>query len=340
MQAIVLNAPGEFELVDQQIPEPPTADQVQVRVRRVGICGTDLHAYSGHQPFFTYPRVLGHELAVEVMEIGPTTRQHDLHIGDRCCIRPYMNCGQCGACRRGFENCCTKMRVMGVHYDGGMCEITNVPLDKLHKSFITDEELALVEMLSIGAHAVRRAQIIPGEFALVIGMGPIGLGVSQFAYHAGARVIGMDISEKRLEFARKQPGIEYFIDARQNVIEQLHAILPDDLPTAVFDATGSAHSMMKTFDYTAHAGRLVFVGLFQGDVTFHDPEFHRRELSLFASRNATTQDFDHVLQLLEQQKIDVASWITRCVFADQLITEFSSWLEPENGVVKAMLSFQ
>jgi 2-desacetyl-2-hydroxyethyl bacteriochlorophyllide A dehydrogenase len=220
-----------------------------------------------------------------------------------------------------------------------MREVINVPTDKLHPSSLPDEQLALVETLSISAHAIRRAQLIPGEYALVIGVGPIGLGVSQYAYQAGARVIVMDVSDSRLTFARQQPGGEYTIDAKQDVLEQLRAIIPNDLPTVVFDATGNAQSMMKSFEYVANGGRLVFVGLFRGEVTFNDPEFHRRELTLLASRNATAQDFHQVIRSLDEGAINVTSWITHRSSPEQLIADFPSWLEPSSGVFKAMLSF-
>lgn len=339
MQSIVLLKPGQFELTSAASPAAPAQNEAQVRVHRVGICGTDLHAFAGKQPFFSYPRVLGHELAVEVVALGESTFEHNLNVGDHCCIRPYLNCGTCAACQRGFENACMKMQVLGVHRDGGMNEILNVPIDKLHKAALPDEELALVEMLSIGAHAVRRAQIQPNEYALVIGAGPIGLGVSQFAHQAGARVLMMDVNDSRLAFASKQPGIAHSIDAKRDVMEQIKAIIPDDLPTVVFDATGNAQSMMQSFQYVAHGGKLVFVGLFQGDVTFNDPDFHRREMTLMASRNALKQDFETVLRALENRSIPIASWITHRAAPEVLITDFSSWLDPATGVVKAMLTF-
>jgi 2-desacetyl-2-hydroxyethyl bacteriochlorophyllide A dehydrogenase len=332
--------PGILEFQETAPPPPPGQGEAQVRVRRVGICGTDIHAFAGRQPFFAYPRILGHELAVEVVAIGAARVQHGLQVGDRCCLRPYMNCGVCGACRRGYTNCCMNLQVIGVHRDGGMREIINVPVDKLHKAAsLQDEELALVEMLSIGAHAVRRAQIVPGEFALVVGVGPIGLGVCRFALQAGARVIAMDISERRLRFASQQMPIEYSIDAKQDVVEQLARIIPNDFPTAVIDATGNAQSMMQAFKYVAHGGRLVFVGLFQGDVTFNDPEFHRRELTLLSSRNATAQDFQQVINALEDRTVDVLPWITHRTAPEQIVRDFPGWLKPETGVIKAMLSF-
>ena len=339
MKSIVLTEPGKFELKDAPLPELPGPDEVQIRIRRVGICGTDLHAFQGNQPFFNYPRILGHELAAEITAIGPTQNAPDWKIGDRCSVLPYLNCGKCGACLRGYTNCCMNLQVLGVHRDGGMRELINVPIDKLYRSSLDDEQLALVEMLSIGAHAVRRAQIIPGEFALVVGVGPIGLGVSLFAKQAGARVIAMDVNAARLKFAQDHAGIDYAINALDNPLDQLKALIPNDLPTAVLDATGNAKSMMKSFEYVAHGGRLVFVGLFQGDVTFNDPEFHRREITLLATRNATSQDFKHVISSLEQGKIDVHPWITHHATPEEMLRDFSSWLKPETNVVKAMLAF-
>ncbi|MBX3062696.1 MAG: zinc-binding alcohol dehydrogenase family protein [Anaerolineae bacterium] len=340
MKSISLREPGHFVLNDTPLPPRLGQDEVQVRVRKVGICGTDLHAFTGTQPFFSYPRILGHELALEVIDIGSTQQSHNLHVGDLCCLRPYLNCGTCDACRRGFTNCCMNMQVFGVHRDGGMREVINVPIDKVHKSTVlTAESLALVEMLSIGCHAVERAQVKRDEVVLVVGVGPIGLGVAQFAALAGARVIVADVSDARCAFAWKDPAINYCIDAKQDVIEQLKSVVPDGLPTVVFDATGNAQSMMKSFQFVAHGGRLVFVGLFQGDVTFHDPDFHRRELSLFASRNATASDFDRVIAALEANKINVASWITDRVSPEQMVDAFPTWLAPESKTIKAMLSF-
>jgi 2-desacetyl-2-hydroxyethyl bacteriochlorophyllide A dehydrogenase len=340
VKAIVLREPRHFEIVEVPEPARAGANEVQVRVRSIGICGTDLHAYTGTQPFFNYPRILGHELALEVVEIGATTLEHDLKIGDVCCVRPYMNCGTCGACQRGFENACTNLQTLGVHRDGGMREYINVPIDKIHKSSVlVDEELALVEMLSIGCHAVRRANIRQGEWVMVVGVGPIGLGVAQFAHLAGGRVIAMDVSDSRLAFARQQKAITHCVDAKQDVVAQLKAIIPDVLPTLVMDATGNAQSMMKSFNYPAHGGRLVFVGLFQGEVTFNDPEFHRRELTLLASRNATAQDFEQVIAALESRQIDVKPWITHSASPEAMVRDFPAWLDPANGVVKAMFKF-
>jgi len=340
MKTIVLEKPGVFRLTDTEPPQQPGPGQAIVRVRCVGICGTDLHAFEGKQPFFDYPRILGHELGVEVVAIGPTERDLDLAVGDQCCVEPYLTCGHCIACRRGKSNCCLSMKVLGVQTDGGMREFVTVPVEKLHKSeTVSLDHLALVEMLCVGAHAVRRAQLEPEESVLVIGAGPIGLSVIQFAQLVGADVITMEISDQRLEFANQQLGVEVCLDGKHDPLPELQAILSGDLPTAVFDATGSAKSMMKAFDYVAHGGKLIFVGLFQGDIAFHDPDFHRHELTLLSSRNATTEDFVWAVEMLEAGKIDLTPWITHRASPEELATEFPHWLEPETGVMKAMLEF-
>ena len=338
MQTIVLEEPGRFVLADTAEPEAPGPGEALVRVRRVGICGTDLHAYRGKQPFFTYPRILGHELGVEIVALGSAS--DTLRVGDRCAVEPYLNCGECIACRRGKPNCCARLKVLGVHIDGGMRSFVRVPMNKLHKSeTLSLEQLALVETLGIGAHAVDRAGIEPGEFALVIGTGPIGLSVIQFAQAAGARVIALDTNTHRLTFARERMGVEHIVAAHEDPLATIDTITGGDLPTVVFDATGNADSMHGAFQYVASGGRLVFVGLFLGDVRFYDPDFHRKEITLLATRNSTGRDFQRILGLLESGKVDTEPWITHRADAAEMTAHFPRWLEPETRVLKAVVTF-
>lgn len=336
MKTIILDKPGHLRLIDTDAPIAPAAGEALVRVRRIGVCGTDLHAFRGVQPFFSYPRILGHELGVEVVSIGANVQ--GIKPGDRCCVRPHMECGKCIACRRGRPNCCTQMNVIGVHSDGGMREWITVPADKLCKSdSLTLEQLALVETLCIGAHAVDRAKIEPGEFALVIGAGPIGLTAVQFALLAGARVIVMDISDDRLAFCGQNLGVHHLINARGDALAEVNAITGGDLPTVVFEATGNASSMMKSLEFVSHAGRLIYISLVQADLTFHDPLFHRREMSMLSSRNALPSDFTRVIQLMEQGRIDTTPWITHRAPIDAAPGLFPDWLKPESRVIKAMI---
>jgi 2-desacetyl-2-hydroxyethyl bacteriochlorophyllide A dehydrogenase len=255
-----------------------------------------------------------------------------LRVGDICAVEPYLECGTCIACRRGKTNCCATLRVLGVHIDGGMRELIHVPIRKLHSSTkLSLEQLALVETLGIGAHAVERAQPERGEDVLVIGAGPIGLAVIQFATIAGANVRVLEINPDRSAFCRKHFGIK---DLAGNVSE----IQSHELPTLIFDATGNPTSMMGCFNIIAPGGKLVFVGLFQGDVTFHDPLFHRREMTILSSRNARSSDFTRIIGLMESGRIDTRPWITHQCMLEEMPGNFESWLDPKTRVVKAMVS--
>ncbi len=341
MKAIVLEEPGQLRLHELAAPETPGRNEALARVKRVGICGTDLHAYGGNQNFFSYPRIMGHELAVEVVAIGDSDGPIDVAVGDTCCVIPYLNCGDCIACRRGKSNCCTRMQVLGVHIDGGMREQFTLPADKLLPADdIPVEQLALVEMLCIGAHAVSRARVSAGENALVIGAGPIGLATAQCAMLAGADVMVMEVNPGRLDFCAEALGIEKLIDARQDPLAQISGLLGGELPTLVFDCTGSARSMQAAFDYVAHGGALTLVGHVTGDISFSDPHFHSHELTLLASRNATPADFSWVIEALRAGKIDLAPWITHGATPESIVSAFPSWLDPAAGVIKAMLSFE
>lgn len=315
MLQITLDQPGKFSTGEGPVPVPAPGEAL-VRVHRIGVCGTDLHAFAGKQPFFNYPRILGHELGVEV--IDPGTEPHGLKAGDRCSVEPYLNCGKCIACRTGKPNCCTDLRVLGVHTDGGMRPMFCVSARKLHKSAkLSYDQLALVETLGIGAHAVERADVKAEDFVLVIGAGPIGLSVIQFVLARGAKLAVMDMSAARLEFCQKQLGVVHAFSPGADVPAQLRALGGGDLPTVVIDATGNPKSMAGTFDLPAHGGRIVFVGLFQGEVTFNDPNFHRRELTLLASRNALPGTFRDIINLIEAGRVDTTPWIThRCTLAD------------------------
>jgi 2-desacetyl-2-hydroxyethyl bacteriochlorophyllide A dehydrogenase len=294
VRQIVLNAPGE--LVERQLPPPkPSRGEALLRIRRVGVCGSDFHAFAGRHPAYTYPRVLGHELAGEVVEVGPN--QEGVKAGDRCAIDPYVNCGVCLPCKRGRTNCCERLSVLGIHIDGGMQALLPVRVDLLHKSAILSlDQLVLIETLGIGAHAVSRSELKSGERALVIGAGPIGLGVILFAKAAGADVRVVEDNPFRRVFAERL-GAE--------------AISPPDdcLADVVFDATGSADSMGRSLSYTAPTGRLVFVGLTRDPVLIDDALLHKREITLYASRNSCGQ-FPRIIRMMEEDKIDAVSWIT------------------------------
>ena len=334
MKALACTVPGNFEYKEIDIPEYSSGNTI-LKVKRVGICGTDLHAFEGNQPFFSYPRILGHELAAEVVK----TDAAGFSIGEAVTIMPYFNCGKCIACRNNKPNCCTTIQVFGVHIDGGMAEYISVPsYSLLHGEGLTTDELALVEPLAIGAHAVRRADIKEGEYVLVVGAGPIGLGIMEFARIAHANVIALDINPNRLAFCKDMLHVPHTINASSGtVFEQLMEITQGDMPSVVIDATGNQKAIENAFQYMAHGARYVLVGLQRGNISFSHPEFHKREATLMSSRNATKQDFEHVVDSIKQGLVRPATYIThRASFAD-VKDQFSSWTDPENGVIKAMV---
>ena len=337
MKAIQLEKPQHFHQIDVPEPARPGPGEAIVRVHRVGICGTDFSGYLGKMPFFSYPRIPGHELGVEVLEVGEGVT--NVVPGDRCSVEPYINCQVCYACRRGHTNCCEKHQTLGVHCDGGLRPRFLVPARKLHISRkLAYEQLALVETLAIGCHAVERAAICPEESCLIIGAGPIGLATLEFAKLTGAKVIMLDVNEQRLAFCRQVMGVEHTVQLSDKTEAELRELTDGHLPDVVIDATGSSASMSAAFGLITHAGRLVFVGITTDEVTFRHPVFHRPEGTLLCSRNALSADFARIIGLIEDGAIDTTPWITHRTAFEELIDVFPSYTRPETGVIKAVVA--
>ncbi|MEK6481392.1 zinc-binding alcohol dehydrogenase family protein [Catalinimonas sp. 4WD22] len=335
MKTLVCEEPRRFKYKEGQEPTL-TADRAIIKIKRIGVCGTDLHAFEGTQPYFNYPRILGHELAGELVAFDHAPC---FQTGEVVSFIPYFHCGHCIACRRGKTNCCVHMQVCGVHVDGGMVEYLSVPSAALlHGDGLSLDEMALVEPLAIGAHGVRRAAMEAGEFVLVIGAGPIGLGTMEFARMAGGKVIAMDINAQRLRFCQDKLKVAHTINASDpDVNEQLKEITAGDMPTVVIDATGSQKAINNAFQFMAHGARYILIGLQRGEISMSHPEFHKREGTLMSSRNATREDFEQVITALKKKEIDPSAYITHRVPFDKVITEFEHWLKPETAVIKAMI---
>lgn len=336
MKYIVCREPGTF-LLEEKNPPVRKEGEALLRITKIGICGTDLHAYQGNQPFFTYPRILGHELAAEILEIDDN--QQGMKSGDSVIIMPYLSCGKCIACRNGKTNCCIDIAVLGVHIDGGMQEAISLPADILIPSgTLTDKEIAIVEPLAIGAHSLRRAQIKKGESVLVIGCGPIGFGIIKLAQVAGAKVIAMDVNNQCLKFAKEAFGVDDLINALENPLESLLVCNDNELPTVVIDATGNKKALETGVQYMAHGGKYVLVGHHKGDLSFNHPFIHSKEATLMCSRNATMEDMLKVKEVLESGEFPTEVYITHEVPFVEMIENFDAWIKQETGVVKAMLS--
>jgi len=334
MKSLICKQPYHFEYADINAPEL-TLGHAIIKIKRIGICGTDLHAFEGTQPYFNYPRILGHEFSGDLIDFD---NADGFVPGDVVTIIPYFNCGVCIACRNGKPNCCVNIQVCGVHIDGGMREYFSVPSYSLVNSEgLSYDELALIEPLAIGAHGIRRADVKEGEFVLVIGAGPIGLGTMEFAKIADGKVIAMDVNEKRLQFCKEKLNVDHVINANDNANEQLKEITKGDMPTVAIDATGNQKAINNALQYVAHGGRYVLIGLQKNELIFSHPEFHKRETTLMSSRNATREDFEHVMDCMKKKLINPSTYITHRAKFDEVKDEFENWLKPESGVIKAMV---
>lgn len=338
MKAIRLEEPKNFERVDIDEPGSPGPGQVLVRTHRMGICGTDYSGYLGKMPFFRYPRIPGHELGVEVLEVGDGVT--NVKVGDRCSVEPYMNCGTCYACRKGNGNCCESLNVIGVMIDGGLCERFLIRADKLHTSTkLSFEQLALVETLGIGCHATDRGAPTKGDHVLIIGAGPIGLATLEFTRLTGATITVMDMVQSRLDFCRETYGVAHTVQFKGDgsELDQIIEITGGDKYAVVTDATGHNGSMSNALQYVAHTGTLVYVGITTQDVSFPHPSLHKPEMTIKGSRNALPSDFGRIIGLIEDGTIDTAPWITHRTSFDDVIGEFETFTRPESGVIKAVI---
>jgi len=338
MKAICLREPRHFEHVEIDEPKSPGPGEALVRVHRMGICGTDISGYLGKMPFFRYPRIPGHELGVEVLEVGEGVSS--VKARDRCSVEPYMNCGRCFACRKGNGNCCESLNVIGVMIDGGLCERFLIRADKLHPSSkLSMEQLALVETLGIGCHATDRGAAAKGDHVLIIGAGPIGLATLEFTRLAGATITVMDMNEARLEFCRATYNIPHTVVFKGDgsEIEEIKSITNGNFYSVVTDATGNNRAMSNALNYVAHTGTLVFVGITTDEVSFPHPLLHRREMTIKGSRNALPSDFKRIIKLIEDGEINTDPWITHRTPMANMIDSFDSYTKPETGVIKAIV---
>ncbi|QMV13613.1 zinc-binding alcohol dehydrogenase family protein [Vibrio spartinae] len=299
MKTLICDKPFDLHYVEQAIPQAKDKE-ILVKVSSVGICGTDIHAYTGNQPFFSYPRILGHELCGTVHELGQGVTT-DFAIGDKVALIPYVACHACPSCLSGKTNCCENISVIGVHRDGGFSEYLTVPEGNLLKvNNVDDQTAALIEPMAISAHAVRRADIKPNEAVLVVGAGPIGIGAAAIAAADGANVIMADTQPERIAHVQRELKLPTLNPLDDDFHEQLSAAFGGSLAQTVIDATGNPRAMNSAVNHIRHGGKIVFVGLFKGNLEINDPDFHKKETTLMGSRNATPEDFCKVQRLMEE----------------------------------------
>jgi 2-desacetyl-2-hydroxyethyl bacteriochlorophyllide A dehydrogenase len=335
VQSVVCIEPGRLVIEDRPRARRLAEDHVLIRIRRVGICGTDYHIYRGKQPYLTYPRVIGHEFSGEVAEAAAGS---SLVVGDRVTVTPYLSCGSCIACRKGRTNCCMRLEVLGVHRDGALAEYVSVPEGFVLKTNgLSFDDAAMIEFLSIGAHAVRRAAVDAHDRVLVVGAGPIGLAATAFCKLRGAQVTVVDSRQDRLQFALATLAANHAVPLTDGVADVLSALTDGDFFDVVFDATGNPQAMETGFRYVAHGGRYVLISVVSADIRFSDPEFHKREITLLASRNATLEDFQTVIDAILAGQISTSSFGTHRSSLLEAPEALPRWAEPTSGVIKAIV---
>ncbi|KVA55367.1 zinc-binding alcohol dehydrogenase family protein [Burkholderia cepacia] len=334
MLSVICESPGVLRVQQRELPVRGSGE-VLLRVQRVGICGTDLHIFTGNQPYLDYPRVMGHELSAVVVEAEP---ESGLGAGDAVYVMPYLSCGHCIACRHCNTNCCVNIKVLGVHRDGALAEYLSVPAQFVHKTDgISLDQAAMLEFLAIGAHAVRRADVRAGQRALVVGAGPIGMAAMIFAKLRGADVTCLDTRADRLAFCRQHLTVDATVEVGADDAARLAALTNGEYFDAVFDATGNLDAMNRGFEFVAHGGKYTLISIVRGHVAFSDPEFHKRETTLLASRNATAEDFATVLDAMRAGRIPDRALNTHRMRLEEVPDALPRLLDAGQTVVKALV---
>lgn len=335
MKALVLEEAYRLTMKEVPVPEVPEGYAL-VKILAVSVCGSDIHAYRGNALLLTYPRILGHELCGVVEEINAPAE--DLRAGDKVSVLPYLSCGRCAACRQGRENCCTGLKVLGVHVEGGIAGYVSVPVSALLQvpRNMDPKTAALIEPLSVSAHAVRRGGVTAGDRVLVLGAGPIGLGAAEAARAAGAEVRVADVNPERRAFVRERFGYEV-LDPAEDFDSALRAWTGGEYPNRVIDSTGNRGSNAAAIHYLSAAGSLVYVGLQSDTLDISDPAFHIREATVYASRVAQMRDFRYVLEQIQRGTIRAERMITDTAGLSQAKEAFEEWVSRGGAVFKGVI---
>lgn len=338
MKTLICHEPNSIEYIEREMPSIQ-ANEVLLKTRAVGICGTDIHAYAGRQPFFSYPRVLGHEIAGEAVELGSAIKS--ITKGNRYSVIPCIPCGECSACNDGKTNCCENVSLYGVHQDGGFSEYLAVLEDNLVllPESVSDSQGSLVECFAISAHAVRRAEIKPINNVLVVGSGPIGLAAAAIAKAEGATVAVADVTDSRREHVQKALGVPALNPLEDTYVDDLRAAFGGNLPCVVMDATGNKPSMSRAVELIRHGGKLVFIGLYIGDLVIDDPTFHKKETTLLSSRNATREDFERVIELMASGDISEDIMKNKDYDFDTFGLSYKEDVVENRSLVKGVINF-
>lgn len=335
MRALVLNGAYDLSYGERNMPERKEGE-ILIKMRAVSICGSDIHAIRGNQPLFTFPRVIGHEISALVVDAGDSVQFTE---GDNVCVMPCIPCDSCMACKAGKTNCCSSLKLYGVHEDGGLQEYLSLPERFLLKSPFPDryEETALIEPLTIGYHAVSRMRPKPGKRLLILGAGPIGTACAVCARAIGMDVVLADISPARREFVRKTFAFSVFNPLDELEKAEVTESIAREGFDGVIDTTANKNSMEHAFEWIGHGGEIVFVGMFKGILEIDETAFHMKEPSLHVTRNSVPEDYRSVMRLWEEGRVDPGLFITNRTAFEDAATEILKWADGRQEVFKGIV---
>lgn len=335
MKALVMQQPGSVTVETVPDPDPRPGDAL-LRVRRVGLCGSDLNSYRGRNPLVSYPRIPGHEIAATIASLSG--QQSHFTVGMDVTLSPYTSCGVCAACRNGRSNACQNNQTLGVQRDGALAEWIAVPVEKLYTAELSLTELCLVEPLTVGCHAVARAEVTDSDTVLVFGCGGVGLGAVAASAFRGAVTIGVDIDDAKLAVAR-EAGAEHTIHSQRQPTAAIVADLTDGHgPDVVIEAVGTPDTFRAAVEIVAYTGRVIYIGYAKEPVTYETRLFVQKELDIRGARNALPEDFRQVITMLEQHRFPVQSAISTVASIEDAPEILSAWSTDPSRFTKIMIS--
>lgn len=339
MKAIQITAPETIQIVDRSIPQAGRGD-VLLKIKYVGFCGSDLSTFLGKNLMVEYPRIPGHEISAEIVSMGEDVPSN-FKKGQAVTVVPYTNCGQCSSCRKGRFNACRYNQTLGVQRDGAMQQFLVVPWQKL----IADEqlsakELAMVEPLTVGFHAVDRGRVTDNDVVMVLGCGMIGSGAVIRAAMRGARVIAVDVDDQKLALA-KQIGATHCINSStQNMHEVLHEITNGHGPDVIIEAAGNPITYQLALEEAAFAARVVCIGYAKNDISFATKLWVQKEIDIMGARNATPSDFEAVVHYLKQGTFPLNEMITQIIQPEEAQNAVAAWAANPGKVMKIIVQFE
>ena len=332
MKALVLHKPGEASV--ETVPEPMVRrGQILLKVRMVGLCGSDLNSFRGLNPLVSYPRILGHEVSATVVQGGD-----GLAVGTDVAISPYTSCGKCASCQRERPNACQFNETLGVQRDGALTEFIVMPREKLYAATLTPKELCLIEPLTVGFHAVARGRVTANDTVAVLGCGGVGLGAVAASSFLGARTIGIDLDDDKLELARAAGAAHTINSASGELHDRLVQMTEGRGPEIVIEAVGAPATFRAAVEEVSFAGRVVYIGYAKEPVTYETRLFVQKELDIMGSRNAQPEDFRAVIRFLEARKFPVAQAVSLVVPLEEGGDALRSWSGNPSKFTKILVS--